>query len=159
MPSAHRFHRSEVEFQQEFNVTTTTLRTALLTLPVSLAFLVSHASAATSAPGGAFRTLNAPTTGSVRIVTTAAGSELQLLNLKTEPGPGLKVWLFEDPAPAKGTSDTTIAQGKYIEVGALKTFKGTFRFVLPANTVVSDYRSVVLWCSTVKTSFAAAPLN
>jgi len=131
-------------------------RTALLALP-TLALIAGLASAASLT--GHFHTLNAPTTGTVRLVTGAKGSTLRLLNLKTEAGPGLKVWLSEDAAPVKGTADTEIAKGKYLEVGELKTFKGNFSFALPEGTDVGKYKSVILWCDTVKTSFGAADLK
>ena len=132
------------------------IRTALLTLP-TLALLTGLASAAS--PTGRLHTLGAPTTGTVRLVSTATGSTLQLVNLKTEAGPGLKVWLSEAAAPVKGTPDSQIAKGKYLVVGDLKTFSGNFSFALPAGTDVSQYRSVILWCDTVKTSFGAADLK
>jgi len=131
-------------------------RTAAFALP-TLALLAGLASAASLT--GHLHTLNAPTTGTVRLVTTAKGSTLQFLNLKTEAGPGLKVWLSEDAAPVKGTADTEIAKGKYLTLGDLKTFKGNFSFSLPEGTDVSKYKSVILWCDTVKTSFGAADLN
>lgn len=132
------------------------IRTAMFALP-TLALLAGLAGAAS--PTGRLHTLNAPTTGTVRLVTTATGSTLQLLNLKTEAGPGLKVWLSEAAAPVKGAVDTEIAKGKYLNVGELKTFKGNFSFALPAGTDVSQYKSVILWCDTVKTSFGAADLK
>jgi len=90
---------------------------------------------------------------------TPKGSELQIRNLKTEPGPGLKVWLYAAPAPVKGALDSEIAKGKYLELGELKTFSGNFKFAIPAGTNLADYQSVVLWCGNVQTAFGAAALK
>lgn len=106
---------------------------------------------------GAFHTLNAPTTGTASL--SKDGTTLTLTGLKTEVGPGLQVWLYGPQAPAKGTKDTEIAAAKHLVVGDLKTFTGDFTFKVPAGTKAHDYKSVVLWCNNVKTSFAAAPLK
>ncbi len=137
---------------------TLAIRTALYAVPTSLALAFGLTMAAPTSSGKLI-TLNAPTSGTVRIVTTAKGSELQIRNLKTEPGPGLKVWLFAGKAPVKGTADSEIAKGKYLELGELKTFSGNFKFAIPAGTNVADYSSVVLWCGNVSTAFGAAALK
>lgn len=113
-----------------------------------------------AAKTGEFYTLNAPTTGKATLAKGTGNTyTLNLTNLKTEVGPGLQVWLYEGTAPVKGAKDTDIAAGKHVVVGDLKTFTGDFSFNLPAGTKASDYKSVVLWCNNVKTSFAAAPLK
>jgi|GEM_PF-1485561 len=136
------------------------VRTALYTVPTTLALAFGLTMAAAPV-GGTFVTLHAPTSGTVRIVTTAKGSELQIRNLKTEPGPGLKVWLVAAQAPAKGAAnaDAEIAKSKYLELGELKTFSGNFKFAIPAGTNLADYQSVVLWCGNVSTAFGAAALK
>lgn len=125
-------------------------------------FTASFATPALAQKGGKtgeFHTLNAPTTGTATLSKEAGKSVLKLTNLKTEVGPGLQVWLYAADAPAKGAKDTDIAAAKHVVVGDLKTFTGDFSFALPAGTKASDYKSVVLWCENVKTSFAAAPLK
>lgn len=108
---------------------------------------------------GEFYALNAPTTGQATLAKEGGTYTVKLTGLKTEVGPGLQVWLYEGAAPAKGTKDTDIAAAKHVVVGELKTFTGDFSFPVPAGTKAGGYKSVVLWCNNVKTSFAAAPLK
>ena len=108
---------------------------------------------------GEFHELNAPTTGTASLAKSGNTYTVKLTDLKTAVGPGLQVWLYEGAAPAKGVDDKAVAVGKHIVVGDLKTFSGDFSFAVPAGTKVAKYRSVVLWCESVKTSFAAAPLQ
>ena len=108
---------------------------------------------------GEFHELNAPTTGTASLAKSGTTYTVKLTDLKTAVGPGLQVWLYEGAAPAKGTDDKTIAASKHLVVGDLKTFTSDFSFAVPAGTKAAKYRSVVLWCENVKTSFAAAPLQ
>ncbi|ULH17238.1 DM13 domain-containing protein (plasmid) [Deinococcus sp. KNUC1210] len=124
---------------------------ALFAAPASAQTMMMHA--------GAFHALGAPTSGTAALSEAGGKVTLKLSALKTEPGPGLQVWLYQAAAPVKGTSDATIAQGKYVKVGELKKFSGTFTFAAPAGTKLNTYKSVVLWCADVKTAFAAADLK
>ena len=108
---------------------------------------------------GTFHTLGAPTTGSASATEKSGKVTIALSNLKTEPGPGLQVWLYAGKAPVKGATDASIVAVKHVKVGDLKTFKGNFSFTAPAGTKISDFKSVVLYCATVKTAFAAADLK
>jgi len=134
-------------------LTTAALTTALLTVPASAQ------SAMTMGHSGAFHALGAPTSGKAILDSSGGKTVLKLEGLKTEPGPGLQVWLYVGKSPAKGTPDVAIVKGKYLKVGELKTFSGDFSFPVPAGTKIGDYKSVVLWCANVKTAFGSAPLN
>ncbi|MFB9991637.1 DM13 domain-containing protein [Deinococcus oregonensis] len=136
--------------------TKTTLPT-LARLALTALILLPVASAQPTA--GTFHSLAAPTTGTAVLVKQGGNTTLQLKNLKTEPGPDLQVWLYRNAAPLKGAKDATIAKGKYIKVGTLKTFNGSFSYVIPKGTDVTQYKSVVIWCDQVKTAFAAAALQ
>ena len=124
---------------------------ALFTAPASAQTMMLHA--------GSFHALGAPTSGKASLSEAGGKLTLKLSSLKTEPGPGLQVWLYQAAAPLKGTKDADIAKGKYVKVGELKKFSGNFSFTAPAGTKLGDYKSVVLWCADVKTAFAAADLN
>lgn len=104
---------------------------------------------------GKFRALGAPTTGEARVTEQNGRVVVTLKNLKTEVGPDLQVWLYAGALPESGG---TLSGGKYVKVGVLKKFDGTFRFTAPAGVKANDFKSVVLWCEQVKTAFAAAEL-
>jgi len=131
----------------------------VLTALTTTALLAVPASAQTMSHGGAFHTLGAPTSGKASLSEVGGKATLKLEGLKTEPGPGLQVWLYVGKSPAKGTPDATIAGGRYLKLGELKTFSGNFSFAVPKGTKLADYQSVVLWCANVKTAFGSAPLN
>jgi Electron transfer DM13 len=132
----------------------------LTTLSIlTAALFTAPASAQTMMHAGTFHSLGAPTTGSAAATENSGNVTVQLSNLKTEPGPGLQVWLYAAAAPVKGATDASIVAVKHVKVGDLKTFKGNFSFTAPAGTKISDFKSVVLYCATVKTAFAAADLK
>ncbi|BDP43837.1 hypothetical protein DAETH_38060 (plasmid) [Deinococcus aetherius] len=131
-----------------------TAKTAL----TALAFLTLTPGLAQGTPG-AFHALGAPTTGSAAIVQKNGQATLELRGLKTEPGPDLQVWLYQNAAPQKGAKDADIGKGKYVKVGELKKFNGNFSYPIPKGTNVTGYKSVVIWCEQVKTAFGAADLQ
>ncbi|MFB9991639.1 DM13 domain-containing protein [Deinococcus oregonensis] len=124
---------------------------ALLSTPAQAQTMMMHA--------GSFHALGAPTSGSISATQQGGKVTVKISNLKTEPGPGLQVWLYAAAAPKKGASDASIAAVKHVKVGDLKMFKGNFSFTAPAGTKLSDFKSVVLYCDNVKTAFAAADLK
>jgi len=119
------------------------------------AALFASASAQTMLHSGALHALGAPTTGNVSVTEVGGKVTVKLSNLKTQPGPGLEVWLYQAAAPAKSAKDAAIVAVKHIKVGELKKFAGNFSFTAPAGTKISDFKSVVLYCAVVKTAFAA----
>lgn len=123
------------------------------------ATLLTSASAQTMMHSGALHALGAPTTGNVSVVEAGGKVTVKLSNLKTQPGPGLEVWLYQAAAPAKDAKDATIVAVKHIKVGELKKFSGNFSFTAPAGTKISDFKSVVLYCAVVKTAFAAGDVK
>lgn len=135
------------------------MKNALIALTAAALFTIPAAAQSTMMHAGAFHALGAPTTGMASASEAGGKVTVKLTGLKTEPGPGLQVWLYAGAAPAQGSSDTDTAKGKYVKVGELKTFNGNFSFTAPAGTKLANYRSVVLWCATVKTAFAAADLK
>lgn len=127
----------------------TTAQTTARTTPPAAAMAMAR---------GSFHALGAPTTGTARLVTANGRTTLQLTGLKTEVGPDLHVWLYEGAAPAKGAKDADIAKGRYVDLGKLARFQGSFSFAVPAGTDLGKYKSVVIFCEAVKTAFGAADL-
>ena len=109
---------------------------------------------------GTFRSLEAPTTGSVTWTKSGENYVLKISNLKTEPAPDLQVWLYQGDVTK--ASKNVKAAGKYLTVGTLKKFGGDFTFTVAAKDLGKDmakFNSVVLWCDSVATAFAVANLK
>lgn len=94
---------------------------------------------------GTFRSHAHETTGSARLV----GSEVQLIDLDTDPGPDLRVYLTRERY-AGG------AVGEHLDLGPLKGNKGTQRYALTG--VTGTYASVVIWCRAFSVAFGSADL-
>jgi hypothetical protein len=109
---------------------------------------------------GRFITAEAPTIGTAAIVRKTDGLlVLRLQTFKSEVGPDLRVWLHETKVTKKG-STAVLKKSKYLELGGLPApFNGFFEFPIPANTDLSAYKSVVIWCDAVTIAMGIAPLN
>lgn len=92
---------------------------------------------------GSFRSHAHTTTGTARIV----GRELQLVDLDTDPGPDLRVYVTATPY---GGGDV----GEHVDLGPLKGNKGTQRYDLPAAAPLRG--SVVIWCRAFSVAFGSA---
>ncbi len=103
--------------------------------------------------------VNAPTTGTLEIVSKADGTSLaRLQNLKTEAGPDLHVYLYAASLPAKTAKDVKAV--KYIDLGKLSApFKGNFEYKIPAKTDLRQFKSLIIWCDVAKVVFAGTNLN
>ena len=93
-----------------------------------------------------FRSLAHDTSGSVRVV----GSELQLVDLVTDPGPDLRVYVTRQRYEGGDV-------GPHVDLGALKGNKGTQRYELPQGAPLAG--SVVIWCRAFSVAFGAADLT
>lgn len=94
--------------------------------------------------------------GDVRIVTRADGGfELQLTEFEVTNGPDLEVWLSAHPDPQ--TSDD-IKGAAYLSLGQLKGNIGNQAYAIPAETDISAYGSVAIWCEQFGVLFAPAAL-
>ncbi len=111
----------------------------------------------TKARTGSFKSLHAPTKGSVSLAKNAQGRwTLTIRNLKTEPAPDLKVWLVN----AKMIKDTPdLKKGQYIDLGMVASTITRKTFVLPANVKAEQINNVVLWCDQFSVAFASALLK
>jgi hypothetical protein len=82
------------------------------------------------------------TTGAVRVV----GRELQLVDLDTDPGPDLRVYVTQERYDGGDV-------GVHVDLGPLKGNKGTQRYDLRDAPLGG---SVVIWCRAFSVAFGAA---
>jgi Cu/Zn superoxide dismutase len=103
----------------------------------------------------------APTQGTVVIVKKTDGSSvLRLQNLKTEAGPDLHVYLYGAVVPGKNDTSKTVKAAKFLDLGKLGApFTGFFEYKIPEGTDLAAYKSAIIWCDLVGTTFAGASLN
>ena len=87
-----------------------------------------------------------PTSGKAAV--NSDKTELIFTNFKTDNGPKLLVYL---------TTDTNATE--YIDLGDLKGISGDFTYSIPANTDVSKYKLVNIWCVDFSVSFGTAELK
>ena len=98
-----------------------------------------------AAAAGPFRSHAHETIGTARVV----GNEVQLINLDTDPGPDLRVYLTRK---RYGGGDV----GEHLDLGPLKGNKGTQRYLLTDG--FGAYASVVIWCRAFSVAFGSADL-
>jgi hypothetical protein len=100
---------------------------------------------------GSFRSHAHDTTGSARFVRVGGGLKLQLVDLDTDAGPDLRVYLVPS-GYAGGDADDNV------DLGALKGNKGTQEYEVPADVDTARYSTVVIWCRAFSVAFGSAPL-
>jgi Electron transfer DM13 len=100
------------------------------------------------AAAGQFRSHAHGTSGSARVV----GRRLQLVELDTDPGPDLRVYLV-----AGGYDGGDV--GDFVDLGALKGNKGNQQYELPADVNTARHATVVIWCRAFSVAFGSASLS
>jgi hypothetical protein len=64
-------------------------------------------------------------------------------NFQVGPGPKYHVYLM----PKAGIRTSSAVKGQaFVDLGRLRSFKGSQRYSIPANIDVSRYGSVIIWC-------------
>jgi len=101
---------------------------------------------------GSFRDYAHDTSGTARIVRSGGDVKLQLIDLDTDAGPDLRVYLV--PGGYDGGD-----AGDHVDVGGLKGNKGTQQYDLPAGVDTSRYSTVLIWCRAFSVAFGAADLT
>ncbi|MDQ1695901.1 MAG: hypothetical protein QOJ03_1254 [Frankiaceae bacterium] len=97
------------------------------------------------------------TEGTAEILQLSDGRRfLRFDDLRTSNGPVVKVWLTTTPSDA---TDAEISVGRHLDLGGLKGNIGDQNYALRADTDLSRYRAVVIWCDRFNVSFGAAPLT
>ena len=86
------------------------------------------------------------TTGTVKVNDDT--TVLDFENFMTDNGPKLLVYL-----------STTVNSTDYVDLGDLKGISGDYTYAIPANTDLSKYKYVVIWCVDFLVSFGHAELK
>ena len=72
------------------------------------------------------------------------------------PGPAFRVYLV----PKAGIRDEAAVKGTmFVDLGGLRAFKGSQRYVIPAGVNLKDYPSVVIWCEAFSVLISPADLS
>ena len=109
---------------------------------------------------GTFVTHEHATTGSVRLLTLADGTQvLRIEDLGTSNGPDLRVWLSDQPVLDGREGWFVFDDGAYVELGQLKGNVGNQNYVVPPGTDLESLTSVSIWCARFSVSFGAADLR
>ena len=74
-----------------------------------------------------------------------------------EVGPGPKFHVYLVP---KGQirSSGDLAGQKFVDLGRLRSFKGSQRYAIPAGVDLANYRSVIIWCERFSVLISPADL-
>jgi len=96
------------------------------------------------------------TSGTVVLLEDATGTRfVRLENLDTSNGPDLFVYL--STAPSDGPEDQF--DDDFVNLGRLEGNVGNSNYVIPSDTDLARYASVVIWCDRFDSAFGAAPLR
>lgn len=115
------------------------------------------ASAATNKlASGQFQSAAHETKGTATVFQLADGKKtLRLTDFATSNGPDVHVYLV---ASDNAKDNDTVTKAGFIDVGSLKGNIGDQNYDLPANTDLSKYRAVTIWCKRFSVNFGTAPL-
>jgi hypothetical protein len=99
---------------------------------------------------GTFTSGEHETTGRAAIIRLAHGRRVLTLDLRTSPGPDLRVYLA--PGDGRDVSD-------HRDLGGLKGNRGTQQYDVPADVSLRRYTAVVVYCRAFSAPFGTAPLR
>ena len=105
---------------------------------------------------GAFVSRAHTTTGQAIVVMDATRTFLRIIDLATENGPDVRVYLSAgvDAHAAEGKLDDD-----FVSLGNLKGNIGSQNYEVPAGVDLTRYRTVVLWCKRFSVAFGTADLE
>src|SRR6185295_1247133 len=72
------------------------------------------------------------------------------------PGPAFHVYLVPK-ASIRTSSD--LKDTMFVDLGGLRSFKGSQRYPIPAGVKLSDYKSVIIWCERFGVLISPADLT
>ncbi|HEX9260840.1 MAG TPA: DM13 domain-containing protein [Acidimicrobiales bacterium] len=103
-----------------------------------------------------FVSLDHHATGELVVLADEDGTRfVRFVDLATENGPDLKVYLSTNPVDGpEGAFDD-----EFVDLGRLKGNIGSQNYEVPAGVDLSRFRSVVIWCDRFNSAFGAAPLQ
>lgn len=106
---------------------------------------------------GNFKSLAHETKGVAAVYQLADGKRtLRLSDFETSNGPDVHVYL--STALVEKGSDAIQAAG-FIDLGSMKGNKGDQNYDIPADTDLSKYTHVTIWCARFGVNFASALLG
>lgn len=160
------------------NLNTRRIGTSLTLLALSASLFTGSLSSAQAAPKtgammsgamsghGAMMTATKTLTGSFKQVTHAtkgtakiSGRTLTLSNFETGMGPQLHVYLVPTAnAGSNASVKAAVLAKKFVDLGALKSIKGTQRYAISAKAKTKG-QSVVIWCDKFDVVFGSAALS
>lgn len=89
-------------------------------------------------------------------VTVRADSVFLEPNFEVGPGPKYHVYLVPK-GMIRASSD--IKNQAFVDLGRLRSFKGSQRYAIPAGTDLSKYPSVIIWCEQFSVLISPADLR
>jgi hypothetical protein len=72
------------------------------------------------------------------------------------PGPKYHVYLVPNAAVRK---EEQVAGSMFVDLGRLRSFKGSQRYAIPAGVDLKKYPSVVIWCEAFGVLISPADLK
>lgn len=72
------------------------------------------------------------------------------------PGPAFHVYLVPK---ANIRSSADLGDAMFVDLGGLRSFKGSQRYALPAGVALKDYPSVIIWCERFSVLISPADLT
>jgi hypothetical protein len=112
--------------------------------------------ATTKVASGQFHNGAHETKGAATVFQLADGKKsLRLTDFQTSNGPDVHVYLV---AADDAKDNDTVTRAGFVELGSLKGNIGDQNYELPANTDLTKYRAVTIWCKRFSVNFGTAPL-
>jgi hypothetical protein len=95
--------------------------------------------------------------GAVQLLKQIDGTYIvRLESFQVENGPKLEVYFSKAIKPS---SSAAVSSAGFINLGDLKSTNGSQNYLVPVGTDVSQFKSVVIWCTTFSVNFISAPLE
>ncbi len=86
-----------------------------------------------------------PTSGTVKLYKNSTTYTLQFINLQSDNGPDLRVYL----SPNKSAST-------FVDLGSLKAVNGNFEYTFDLSTDITNNNHVLIWCEDFSILFGSA---
>jgi len=90
------------------------------------------------------------------LVNDAGGALLRFTDFEVTNGPDLEVWLVKDPDPKKSAD---VSASQWLSLGPLRGNKGDQTYMIPDETDIAEWGSVVIWCEQFSVLFSVATLS
>lgn len=103
---------------------------------------------------GSFKQVTHATKGKA----TVNGRTLTLSGFETGEGPQLHVYLVRGAANSNGEVKAAVSAKKFVDLGKLKSIKGTQTYAIPTSAKIAG-SSVVVWCDKFDVAFGSAKLS